>query len=179
MTDEFIPHEMPGLAAWAPALNSLVQRAGVAAEVSKDTESPIETFFGVEAIRLLAERYQTHPKIKFAKCRSADEAKYPRDHVLLMPQYCWRNYRIDWVIKATNLKHPYFVVECDGREFHSSDRQLASDAARDKEMMEAGLWVFRFSGAEIFKSAPACVLAVVGAIQSRSAWEWKSNRGAS
>jgi hypothetical protein len=168
MTDDFVPSEMAGLADFLPGLAKLVERAGVGAEINKITESPIETAFGLEAALIFSKRYAGHPRLKFQRCRPDEEHNYSRNHILMMPQYCWRNFRTDWAFKATNLRSPYFFVECDGKDFHTSPEQVRKDRLRDNEMMLGGVTVLRFTGSQIHRD-------VIAAIQTQYTSEW--NRG--
>jgi very-short-patch-repair endonuclease len=54
------------------------------------------------------------------------------------------------------------AVECDGHEFHERTKaQAARDRARDREMLENGVVVFRFTGSEIWADAGKCVAQVL------------------
>ena len=48
------------------------------------------------------------------------------------------------------------VIECDGREFHSTDEQLSNDAAKNLSARRAGFVMFRRSGSEIYYDARGC-----------------------
>lgn len=48
------------------------------------------------------------------------------------------------------------IIECDGREFHSTETQVQNDRRRDRDLVRAGWRVIRYSGAEIHKDADRC-----------------------
>ena len=53
------------------------------------------------------------------------------------------------------------VIECDGREFHSTPEQIARDVAKDLSAKQAGFSVFRFSGAAIYRDPSKCAEDVI------------------
>lgn len=146
---------------------AVVENAAIAASIARDTESPIETFFGADAFKFLSERYRNHPTMKFERCHQSAEHNFTGDHTLLMHQYIWCNYRIDWVIKVTFLKRPYFFIECDGQEYHSSENQILYDKQKNEKIRNAGIQIFRFSGSDLNRNASACVKVVFLAMQMR------------
>lgn len=48
------------------------------------------------------------------------------------------------------------VIECDGLEFHSSDRAVDRDRRRDRWFAANHIFVMRFFGAEIHRDARGC-----------------------
>lgn len=116
----------------------IIERLGVAFELNQYTESPIETILGAELILGSGE---------FSGLR-------------FIPQYPWRRYRIDWAALVVATDAPALFIECDGRDFHTSESQVAKDRARDKECADAGIKVLRFTGADINRNAALCALEV-------------------
>jgi hypothetical protein len=53
-----------------------------------------------------------------------------------------------WVPADPTVK---IIVECDGFEYHSDPTAFQRDRVRDRQLMEAGFRVRRYSGSEIFK----------------------------
>jgi very-short-patch-repair endonuclease len=70
----------------------------------------------------------------------------------LMPQYKILNYKADFLVKDTNL-----VIECDGYDQHKTKEQIASDYKRERDIINDGYSVIRFSGSEINRNADLCV----------------------
>lgn len=151
---------------------TVVDNAAIAVSIAPRTESPIEVLFGVEALKYFRVRYRKHPTMRFECCEHAAEYTFVVDHTLLIYQYPWRNYRIDWVLKVTFLRQPYFFIECDGREFHSSEQQLLRDRLKDEAIRSAGIQVFRFTGSELERNASACVRIVFAAMELQYRQEW-------
>ena len=153
---------------------NIIDNAAVAFSIAPVTESPIEVFFGTEAVKFLRGRYQNHPTMKFEQCDPNAEHAFIGDYTLLMPQYEWRSYRIDWVIKVTFLNQPYFFIECDGQEYHSSEQQIRHDQRKDEILRDAGIQIFRFSGRDLNRNAAACVKYVFEAMKAQYELEWSA-----
>lgn len=82
----------------------------------------------------------------------------------VIPQYRFKNYRMDFAI-IDQYGKPILFIECDGRAFHSTADQIARDAKKDQAAASAGIHVMRFTGSEIFKNPVACcyrVLVILG-----------------
>jgi very-short-patch-repair endonuclease len=148
-------------------LPTVLNNMAIATSIVPDTESPIEVLFGAEAVKFFQGLYKDHRTMTFVRCHQADENTFAGDHTLLMPQYKWRNYRIDWVVKISFLKQPYFFIECDGRDFHSSEQQILRDRTKDEAIMNAGVQIFRFSGSELERNSLACVKIVHSATKAQ------------
>lgn len=172
----FLEHQssIPTFRTIGGVLPNVIERAAIANSISKLTESPIETLFGTEAIKFYQELYRDHRTMTFFRGHQSDENTFIGDHTLLMPQYKWNNYRIDWVVKVSFLKQPYFFIECDGRDFHSSEQHILRDRAKDEAIRNAGIHIFRFSGSELDRNALACVKIVHSATRSQFERELKS-----
>jgi very-short-patch-repair endonuclease len=63
--------------------------------------------------------------------------------------------RAKWKLK------PLVLVECDGKEFHSSADQQANDKLKDVAALQAGIRLVRFTGSEIHRDIDACVTYVM------------------
>jgi hypothetical protein len=125
-----------------------IARLEVAAQISRFTESPIETMLGLA----LAERLN-ESGIDWAFV-PPDGWEYGDKHWCLIPQQPWRRYRVDWAIRRIGKQ--LIFIECDGNEFHTKPEDVARDRARDAEMTAAGIKVIRFTGSEIFNDAAGC-----------------------
>ena len=106
-----------------------------AARMSRLTESPIETMWGMAFMDLIEDDWS------------------------LIPQFKWRSYRIDWSIERPNGK-PLIFIECDGSEFHTRPDQIAKDRIRDIQIRRSGIKLFRFTGSEIYRNAQGCAVRV-------------------
>lgn len=67
-------------------------------------------------------------------------------------QYEIPPYRADFAFPDKKI-----IVECDGREFHTSDEDRERDAIRDKYLQSKGWEVIRFTGSEIYRESWSCV----------------------
>lgn len=71
-------------------------------------------------------------------------------------QYEVGRYRADIAFPEKKL-----IVECDGKDWHSSDEQIARDRTRDTWLNEQGWIVKRFSGRSIFEKPKEIVYGLV------------------
>lgn len=129
----------------ADAAASIVARCALGVLTDPLVESPIEKIFGVSVLLL-------YPGVKL--CQQDDPR--PPDRAVLIPQYRWRNYRMDWALCVPGKDKPVVFVECDGAEFHSTVEQQARDRRKDDEARDAGIQLLRFSGSDIYRNYDAC-----------------------
>lgn len=88
-------------------------------------------------------------------------------HILLAQQARIGNRRVDFLLASAQRS---VVVECDGRDFHDrTNSQITADKSRDRELVAAGYPVMRFSGAEIWRNANACVDQVLAFLTEKEA----------
>jgi very-short-patch-repair endonuclease len=127
------------LCAFLPAL---LDNWALAATIESVCESPIEVELGTQFLIAL---------------RAAGDEDWK-----LVPQYVLGPYRYDFAI--TRQKKLACLIECDGKEFHSTREQLANDRAKDKMSAETGVRIFRFSGSDIHRDPKSCVRDVLHAI---------------
>lgn len=151
----------PAFVGIGSALESAAVKAGTAMEINQTTESPIETMFGAAAFDVFSEYFKDHKLTTFRRCTQEEVSRDNGSSVLMVPQFWWRNYRIDWAFVATFMKQPYVFVECDGKDFHSSPEQLARDRDKDEAVTGAGIPIFRFTGKDINRNARGCALVVL------------------
>ena len=128
---------------------ALAERAGRFREIGGNCDSPIEEELGA-AIMLSFER-GGHP---LKLCLVAD-LKESRDGLLLVPQFAWGVYRSDWAI-INPARSSALLIECDGKEFHSSAEQVAHDTKKDAAANDRGYLTVRFTGSQIYRSPDGC-----------------------
>jgi very-short-patch-repair endonuclease len=126
--------------------NSLTaEQWGVVAAVleknEKFYESPIEQQFGIAAA---------------AAC--------VRSGLRIVPQYRLFGYRYDFAILHPRLDQVLALVECDGKEFHSTSEQLANDRQKNAAAESIGAFVVRYSGAAIMRDPKDCAENLVGIV---------------
>lgn len=125
-------------------LPALVDVWATAAEVAPDCDdSPIEVEFGARLINAI---------------RLIDDPDFLR----VTPQYKLGPYRYDFAIFRE--EKLVALIECDGREFHSTEEQLANDQAKNTFAAKQGARIFRFSGSDIYRDGNGCVREVLLAI---------------
>lgn len=152
--DEQVEGEFKPVTAGSALGDAFMARMQMAAEISRFTESPIETMLGLA----LAERLH-HAGGLWSIVQPDDGWEYDERHLCLIPQMPWRKYRIDWTIRRQG--KPFIFIECDGNEFHTKPEDVARDQVRDAAITAAGIKVFRFTGSEIFKDADRCAFQVL------------------
>jgi very-short-patch-repair endonuclease len=79
------------------------------------------------------------------------------DTLSLVPQYVLGPYRYDFAIVRGGRTNPVVLVECDGKEFHSTPEQLLNDTAKNRLAKARGTILLRFAGAEIYREPGLCV----------------------
>ncbi len=84
-------------------------------------------------------------------------------HLLILPQAQIGNWRVDFLICATNDsgdRKPAWrkvIVECDGHDFHERTKeQAAKDRSRDREAQMNGYHILRFTGSELWRDPWGC-----------------------
>jgi very-short-patch-repair endonuclease len=131
------------------ALTKAVDRIAASALVRGTADSPIETILG--AAILLYFRDAGKP---LTLCVS-DEIDKAKDGLLFVPQFKWSIYRSDWAIYNPKTSGA-LVLECDGKEFHSSADQVAHDKKKDAAAHDRGFLTMRFTGSQIHRDADEC-----------------------
>jgi very-short-patch-repair endonuclease len=87
---------------------------------------------------------------------------YPKDDVIAFEDQCQLGpYRVDFFFgrKLSNDCHKYLVVECDGHDFHNTNKEQASkDRQRDRDIqrMIMNCNIFRFTGTDIWADPVKC-----------------------
>lgn len=81
------------------------------------------------------------------------------------------NYRTDFYIESnlTDCSAETFklIVECDGHDFHEKTKeQVAKDKKRERDLINEGYTILRFSGSEIYKNPFTCAREVKKVIYS-------------
>jgi len=72
-------------------------------------------------------------------------------------------YRLDFSLVGDNFK---IAVECDGYQYHSTEKQITADNSRDLDLMCQGWIVVRVTGSRIWRDAPGCVADVVRLVKA-------------
>jgi len=140
-------------------LASLLDRISRYREIGGNCESPIEEALGA-AILLCFERGGEPLKL----CLVAD-LKQPPAGLLLVPQFAWSFYRSDWAILDPRGVGA-LLIECDGKEFHSSDAQIAHDAKKDAAAHDRGYLTMRFTGSQIHREPDKCAQKIFEVIRA-------------
>ena len=111
-----------------------------------DCESPIEQMLGI-AIKYILRGFDKATILPQARIDCFGK-KYRVDFLIAYGEYGTNNYK-------------YFIVECDGHDFHEKTKlQAARDKQRDRNMTAAGYHVLRFTGSEIWKDTRKCACEV-------------------
>jgi very-short-patch-repair endonuclease len=84
------------------------------------------------------------------------------DHTLtLRPRYFLGQYIYDLAIFREGRLYPIIIVECDGKDFHSTPEQLQNDARKNKLAWSKGIVLLRFTGAEIHRTPDDCLAKIL------------------
>jgi very-short-patch-repair endonuclease len=144
---EFKPVALGGVFA------SVVERAKVAMEANRTADSPIESILGAAIIVY----FQDHGRPLTLAAEPVENAS----GLLLVPQFKWAIYRSDWAIYNPKTSGA-LLIECDGKEFHSSVNQISHDMRKDQAAHDRGYLTMRFTGSQIHKGADACAAEIFG-----------------
>jgi very-short-patch-repair endonuclease len=120
--------------------------------LSKICESPIEVMLGCSI--LLHDRIDPFTRGNgIIICGPNEIDSYREDKWLLVPQYNWEGYRIDFAVRASHYRFKWVFIECDGHNFHERTKeQAAKDRQKDRDIQASGFPVLRFTGSEIYRS---------------------------
>lgn len=121
-------------------------------QLAKRCESPIEILLG--AALIFYDKMEVASAWPLVLAGQEEISDWPAEARLLIPQYRFEEYRIDWVYRdGDNLT----FIECDGHDFHERTKvQAARDKQRDRNIQSAGHPILRFTGSEIHKDALGC-----------------------
>lgn len=146
------PEEVP-TGDFVPLRFAMVRAIACVAEsatMSAVTESPIETMFGSKlalALRPVCEELGW--AFSVGELTDADMS--------LQPQYPLHRFRYDFAVLAKGQSRPLVLIECDGKEFHSTAEQQANDRLKDEAAIKAGIPLVRFTGSEINNDIDRCI----------------------
>lgn len=124
-------------------------------------ESPIEIMLG--AALLFKQKFDGDSGEPLSLASYDEFPAWPAESFLLVPQFKFGEYRIDWALRDG----PFLTfIECDGHDFHERTKnQAARDKQRDRNIQAAGHPILRFTGSEIYKDPFHCagqILTFVG-----------------
>lgn len=139
---------------------SAVQLSGLRMEVASLCESPIEAHLG-SILAMVLEQAAALRGTNFRVWRGDLNSEPPANHLLLIPQFRWKRWRYDFALRHSNFEAPSVLIECDGKEFHSTTEQLANDNRKDEEAYANMIHMLRFPGRLIYSRPVWCVEQVV------------------
>jgi hypothetical protein len=125
-------------------------------------ESPIELMLlGAIDFSMALARF-TEKLIKYQIQKQGDAITLDPPFIVVIPQYRWQDYRIDFAIFREGMDQPAVFVECDGHEFHERTADQAErDRTRDRRIQAANISILRFTGREINRDPFHCVAQVL------------------
>jgi very-short-patch-repair endonuclease len=135
-----------------------VEAAAESCAMATETESPIETIFGAR-LALALRPFCKEVGWEFSVGTGNDD-------IVLQPQFSLARFRYDFAVRAKWKLKPLVLIECDGKEFHSSAVQQANDKFKDEAASRAGIRLVRFAGSEIHRDVDACVKYTMSAIMN-------------
>lgn len=139
------------------ATASAIDRIRLILNIGGNCDSPIEAQLGA-AVLMFFER-AGHP---LKLCKTIDLGKAP-DELVLVPQFAWSYYRSDWAI-LNPARQGALLIECDGKDFHSSAEQRKHDWQKDANAHDRGYLTMRFTGSQIFRDADGCAQKIYDAV---------------
>lgn len=146
--------QAPNVGAFLPIV---LERARQFSRIADVTDSLIEDMLGA-ALLMRAKALRIDLKL------SKDSRRPPGEGPFLVPQFRWgRIYRSDWAIVVGDLKG-VLLIECDGKEFHSSPAQIEHDRKKDQAARDRGWFTWRFTGSQINVDADGIAKRILDAI---------------
>lgn len=127
----------------------VVDRAAASFLASGSADSPIETMLGAAVILIFRDAGKP-----LMLCTN-EELDKARKGLLFVPQFKWSIYRSDWAIFNPKTSGA-LVLECDGKDFHSSADQMAHDQKKDAAAHDRGYLTMRFTGSQIHRDPDGC-----------------------
>lgn len=143
----------------ATAAKSVLERIRIVMEIGGNCDSPIEVEIGAAILTFFERAGQPLKLCKMIEVRNAP------DELVLVPQFAWSYYRSDWAI-LNPTRAGALLIECDGKDFHSSSEQRAHDLKKDAAAMDRGFLTMRFTGSQIFRDADGCAQKIFDAVQA-------------
>lgn len=141
--DQTAPDDLPAtdFKPFSSCLAQAVDHAARARALGPGCDSPIEVELGVKVERAL--RVISDPTLS------------------LKPRYFLGSYIYDLAIFREGRPYPIIIVECDGKDFHSTPEQLQNDARKNKLARSKGIVLLRFTGSEIHRTPDDCVAKIL------------------
>jgi very-short-patch-repair endonuclease len=139
------------------AAGTALERIHNVMNLSPGCDSPIEAQLGA-AVLMFFERAGVRLKL----CKSFDANNAP-EGLLFVPQFKWSFYRSDWAIVSART-YGAMLIECDGKDFHSSPAQKSHDSKKDAAALDYGFLTMRFTGSAIFRDADGCAQKIYDAL---------------
>jgi very-short-patch-repair endonuclease len=157
--DEREPEEVPTgeFMLLRTALVKVVDCAAESFTMAVVTDSPIETIFGAKLALVL------RPVCEELGWKFSIGSDDLDADLVLQPQYQFQRFRYDFAVVAKGQPKPLVLVECDGKDFHSTPEQQANDKLKDLAASKAGIALVRFSGSEINGDVDRCVRRAIAA----------------
>lgn len=137
-------------------------------------ESPLEKILAPWLLTIQADFETTGPQRPTIESDSWNETTISVDELVLVPQYSYDKYRLDFALFyrcASWPKAAMIAIECDGHDYHDGTKEAAErDKRRNRALITAGWHLLRFSGREIHRDPEACIAEIqrlLGALYAR------------
>lgn len=158
---------------WERLKNDDAQKGEPGAILLSFCESHIEVLLG--SYLLMA--FEEYVYGGATMCLPEQAADHPATEVLIIPQFPWMQYRVDFAVRIPRTPPRFLFVECDGHEFHqATPQQIEHDKRRDQEMTDAGYRVVRFTGSAIVHDPSWCAARVMAEIMMVARQSWESGQ---
>jgi hypothetical protein len=113
-------------------------------------ESPIEQMMLAAMAFMVIDAAQCFPPA-IHDVMSGDP--WPASPVVIVPQFVIARFRLDFLVSIETDGRPFQIaVECDGKEHHTSRKDIAKDEARDAYLKRLGIQTWRLTGGWIYKA---------------------------
>lgn len=79
------------------------------------------------------------------------ELRFPPNTIEVIPQFKLARFRYDFAIRFVGEEIPLLLIECDGKEFHSTPDQRANDVRKEWAAQDVGAQCLRYTGSDIYR----------------------------
>lgn len=128
-----------------------------------DCESPIEQLLALELQDVIRDSKLNHISDIFICSPQLEVTLFKESKKEV-------KYRTDFLVEFVRMKENLSIrvaIECDGHDFHEKTKeQAARDKRRDRNLMENGIMVIRFTGSEIYEDAYGCAAEAMRIIEN-------------
>jgi hypothetical protein len=98
------------------------------------------------------------------------DSSFPPGVVEIVPQYKSGRFRYDFAINMPWHDTPIFLIECDGKEFHRTAKQVENDRRKDLHARQIGSVCLRYTGSCIWQKSIGIAVELAAMVEYMRRW---------